>query len=521
MRKDIWSDASAGAIRPQPERSLRSWSAVVMWVAGGYGGSSHFIARVTLLVLAFWAAGIVINVFRGRMLAAELRSSSRSPKDPLTGLANLRSFRDSVLRALETWKQAGLEQRLEPAVVLIDLDDFKTANTRLGHNGGDSVLFCAGSSLYDVVAPDDLVARVGGDEFAVLTYGRPGSELVAFAASCGDAIRTAGRTGSIGHSVTASIGAASAAVAGTSLDALIGGADNALFEAKASGKDCSVVATAKCDFTPLDEPFDLRLEPQELPTDNVAENAQPRLRAAIWIAGWLGGAVAVAILASPFLYESSADSSEYVLKFTVLLSTALVLAGLLTYSRRALVAEERRARLLLRSDPLTGLANRREFMDQMLRQLADRTVIGLHRSAGSSQASGLAVVIVDLDNFKRANSAHGHAGGDLVLRSVAAALRSVVREGDLVARIGGDEFAVIAPGAREDAARELAQSCVAAARDGARRLGLVDCDVSASAGFSVLGVHGNTYSELMKAADQAMMSVKTSGKGAAAEARLG
>jgi diguanylate cyclase (GGDEF)-like protein len=70
-----------------------------------------------------------------------------------------------------------------------------------------------------------------------------------------------------------------------------------------------------------------------------------------------------------------------------------------------------------------------------------------------------ALIIIDLDHFKQVNDSHGHIAGDMVLGLVAEALRQAVRSGDLVARIGGDEFAVIAPGLRLDGAEALADRC--------------------------------------------------------------
>jgi diguanylate cyclase (GGDEF)-like protein len=132
---------------------------------------------------------------------------------------------------------------------------------------------------------------------------------------------------------------------------------------------------------------------------------------------------------------------------------ALLNHELLTRAR--LEREQQRSRVLLaqlerlsHEDPLTGLANRRRWDSE------------LAAVCTAARASGQAVslVLLDLDHFKQINDRHGHAAGDEALQAVAALLRSRVREGDLVARVGGDELGVLLPGADLDRAGALAES---------------------------------------------------------------
>ena len=97
---------------------------------------------------------------------------------------------------------------------------------------------------------------------------------------------------------------------------------------------------------------------------------------------------------------------------------------------------------LATEDPLTGLPNRRLFYQRLVGELAD--AIRHERS--------LAIALIDLDYFKQINDVHGHLAGDRVLREVAAQLQSVVRTGELLARVGGEEFAWILPEADADGA---------------------------------------------------------------------
>ena len=90
-------------------------------------------------------------------------------------------------------------------------------------------------------------------------------------------------------------------------------------------------------------------------------------------------------------------------------------------------------RTMAELDPLTGVANRRGFD------------LALERAAATG--GPYALILIDLDDFKRVNDEQGHPAGDAVLQSVAIAAAGVARQDDCLARIGGDEFALIAPGA--------------------------------------------------------------------------
>jgi diguanylate cyclase (GGDEF)-like protein len=102
------------------------------------------------------------------------------------------------------------------------------------------------------------------------------------------------------------------------------------------------------------------------------------------------------------------------------------------------------------TDPLTGIGNRRTFEDRLAIEVA-RTARHRHP---------LSLLLADLDGLKLLNDAHGHDAGDRALRLIATTLREACRATDFVARIGGDEFAVLAPDTSPDAALELAQRII-------------------------------------------------------------
>src|SRR5262249_18732261 len=124
---------------------------------------------------------------------------------------------------------------------------------------------------------------------------------------------------------------------------------------------------------------------------------------------------------------------------------------------------------------------------------------------------GLAVLFVDLDRFKAINDTLGHWVGDELLRLAAARLRDCVREDDLVARVGGDEFGVLLPRVRQEGAIRIAGKILGRLRqpfgvDGHQ------LHASASVGAAVYPVDGRSAEALLKSADGAMYRAKQSGR---------
>lgn len=177
------------------------------------------------------------------------------------------------------------------------------------------------------------------------------------------------------------------------------------------------------------------------------------------------------------------------------------------------VTEEKRALEALRfqaeHDPLTGVFNRRRFQDELEREL----------SRSVRHGSGGAVLVLDLDDFKRVNDTRGHAAGDQLLAAVASALEARLRPTDVLARLGGDEFGVILPHADEAAARSVADDLCRIARDRARAAqgdGTPSIDVSAGIAMFGAGRRPVGGEELVVEADIAMYRAKRAGGARAA-----
>jgi diguanylate cyclase (GGDEF)-like protein len=212
------------------------------------------------------------------------------------------------------------------------------------------------------------------------------------------------------------------------------------------------------------------------------------------------------VILLPLAYESPSQISIPV--GAALYSGVLVAVGLTIAVSYNLffIAKARAASLRLGTiDPRTGLANRREFELRLQTELSE---------IETGPSDSLAIVMLDLDNFKNVNTLHGHNAGDVLLEQIAEVLGGCARSTDCVARVGGDEFAVIIPGVDADAAQRLARRLVDGVSECTSKSPLVACkQVTASAGVAVYGLNGNTFEELVTAADDALMSVKESGKG--------
>ena len=171
------------------------------------------------------------------------------------------------------------------------------------------------------------------------------------------------------------------------------------------------------------------------------------------------------------------------------------------------IAERRQAESKLNylayHDPLTGLANRRCFIERLEESL---------RESGT-RGERLAVLFIDLDQFKQVNDSLGHGFGDELLVAVAARLTEYVRLIDMLARLGGDEFICLMEAAPGDSEVGMVAQEIISAFDTPFRLGDHELFLSASIGISLFPGDGASVSDLMRNADTAMYRAKAVGRG--------
>jgi diguanylate cyclase (GGDEF)-like protein len=194
----------------------------------------------------------------------------------------------------------------------------------------------------------------------------------------------------------------------------------------------------------------------------------------------------------------------------IILMSAIILIGFLiaiTYFmtlRLATDLKNAQARLqsMALTDELTGLNNRRQVMARLEEEFQRAIRLG----------ESICLIALDIDRFKRINDSYGHPFGDLVLKRVAERLQSSVRPYDVVGRVGGEEFLIIAPASPSDEALSLASRIITTIRQETIGEGAARVTVTASAGVAVISTHDTDIDDLLRRADRALYQAKTEGR---------
>jgi diguanylate cyclase (GGDEF)-like protein len=206
--------------------------------------------------------------------------------------------------------------------------------------------------------------------------------------------------------------------------------------------------------------------------------------------------------ASPFVDGRPYTSWVLSLGAIPLLASALILA-IFAFVVAEWRDREEQLKALCKTDYLTGVHNRRSFME-----LAE-----LEFSRARRYGSALSIVMVDVDYFKRVNDSYGHGVGDEVLKLVAGVLAAELRRHDIVARYGGEEFALLLAETPAEPARVLAERCRRRIEAAVLKAAAVTVRVTASVGIAAYPRPGvERVSQLIDRADEALYQAKEAGR---------
>ena len=193
------------------------------------------------------------------------------------------------------------------------------------------------------------------------------------------------------------------------------------------------------------------------------------------------------------------DEGPRLIQWVTVVVVGGVLIGFVDALKSGLLALVERLTTLARQDPLTGALNRRALVEELEAEIA--------RSARAGTPCALAVV--DVDHFKEINDSFGHAAGDAALRGLVATVSRRLRKGDVVGRLGGEEFAVVLAGTDADGAERYANALRALVADDAAGNGM---PYTVSVGVAEVDGATPTAEELLAAADAALYSAKRAGR---------
>jgi diguanylate cyclase (GGDEF)-like protein len=207
--------------------------------------------------------------------------------------------------------------------------------------------------------------------------------------------------------------------------------------------------------------------------------------------------VGVTVQGAPHDYLSAGPFLAWIL----VINSCLQCGAMVSYVWMTAAFLRRDLQIQASTDPLTGLLNRRAI------ELAAEQQILAHRKSHQP----ISAIILDLDKFKKINDSHGHHCGDATLVAIASCLQRGMRRDDLLARIGGDEFAILLPHTSEEQAVEITERLRASIEDTRIVYGQVQAGVTASFGLGHLQGSSDSWEHLFMRCDKALYEVKRAG----------
>ena len=490
---------------------------------------------------------VVRDITERKNLEETLRNSSL--KDDLTGLFNRRG----LLKQAAPYFDFARRQKENLLLLFIDLDGMKRINDEFGHNEGDNALINTAAILNRTFRSSDIIARLGGDEFTVLVTDLNANKEDAIA-RLNENLRAYNASETRGHKLSFSIGVATLEPERmTCFEELLEQADQAMYEQKRMKRRRATERTNKqlgyadaiesqpeSQFITNSIPFALSTNKKTYggTFDNAAIGmavvsvdgswlqvnealckllgySEPELRATSfqrlthpedlkhvqsYIQRVLEGYIQSHEQEKRYIHEYG--HTVWVQWHVSLLKDSETGAKRLFFQVQD-ISDRKKAEERLTQDTLTGLPNRARFYDLLKLRVARKQ---------SNKDRRCAVLLLDVDRFKLVNDSLGNASADQLLIQIAQRVKTCMRQGDILARVGGDEFAVLL----DDVSGEEEASSVATRIQQALAISfnLLGQEVytTMSIGIALASDQAEHVSDMLRDAETAMHTAKARGK---------
>jgi diguanylate cyclase (GGDEF)-like protein/PAS domain S-box-containing protein len=488
---------------------------------------------------------VVRDITERKEIEETLRNSSL--KDDLTGLFNRRG----LLKQAAPYFDFARRQKENLLLLFIDLDGMKKINDEFGHNEGDNALINTAAILNRSFRSSDIIARLGGDEFTVLVTDLNANKEDAIT-RLNDNLKAYNASATRGHKLAFSIGVATLEPERmTCFEELLEQADQAMYEqkrmkrqratARTKKKQVRQVEVAETQFATNSIPFALSAGAKNYGgSHGTFDHAAIGMAVVSMDGSWLQVNEALCKLlgyseqelrATSFQRLTHPDDLKHVQSYIQRVLDGYIQSheqekryiherghtvwvqchvSLLKDSETGMkrlffqvqdISDRKKAEEKLTQDTLTGLPNRARFYDLLKLRVA--------RKQPNKEC---AVLLLDVDRFKLVNDSLGNASADQLLIQIAHRVKTCMRQGDVLARVGGDEFAVLLDDVSgEEEAASVATRIQQALSISFNLLGQ-EVYTTLSIGIALASDYGEHVSDMLRNAETAMHSAKARGK---------